>query len=363
MKPKALVFYTYLPPWRIDIFNEMGKQYDLTIIFLHSEATGFTYNREELLSKITVNTIFWDKGFIIGSKAFRYGIITLIKEFNPEVVFTHEYSPTSIILATYLKLKWCTFKLVVTTSDNLRMAASANRLKKIFRRYVLKESQGVVVYSDAVKSWYKSNFPWLNVEVCPNIQDPQTLLQYRNSFQSRIEAYKNQFNLGNKVILYIGRLEYVKGLDLLLSAFAESGLVGYKLVLVGSGSQKEYLHQKAGDLGIRDKVIFPGYYHGVDLYAWYDLASFFILPSRYEPFGAVVNEALVFGCPVLASTNIGALDYIKEDVNGYTFNPDDLVGFTDALKKGDLISKKIKKENLMTLSFSDYIEAFVKVVK
>lgn len=48
-KPKALIFYQYLPPWRIDVFNELGKYYNLTIVFTNANSEGFTYNREELL--------------------------------------------------------------------------------------------------------------------------------------------------------------------------------------------------------------------------------------------------------------------------------------------------------------------------
>ena len=50
-KLKALVFYQYLPPWRIDVFNEMGKYYDMTIAFTDADSEGFTYNRKELLEK------------------------------------------------------------------------------------------------------------------------------------------------------------------------------------------------------------------------------------------------------------------------------------------------------------------------
>ncbi|MGY3213780.1 glycosyltransferase [Mucilaginibacter sp. HD30] len=363
MKPKALIFYTYLPPWRIDVFNEMGKQYDLTIVFLHSEASGFTYDRESLLSRLNVNTVFWDKGFLIGSKPFRLGIGSLIKKYNPDVVFTHEYSPTSIVLATYLKFKRFSFKLVVTTSDNLIIAKSVGKLKQIFRGYVLTQSTGIIVYSEKVKKWYQKSFPRLKVEVCPNIQNPQTLLQYKKNFHSQAENFKSNFNLGDNIVLYIGRLEHVKGLDLLINAFAKSSLSAYKLVLVGNGSQREELELQAAELGIKDSVIFAGYFHGAELYAWYGTASFFVLPSRYEPFGAVVNEALVFGCPVLTSKNIGALDYIEEGINGYIFDPDDLSDFTSVLKKGDLLSKKTNRENLMPVSFSDYMDAFVNVVK
>ena len=57
-KLKALVFYQYLPPWRIDVFNEMGKYYDMTIAFTDADSEGFTYNRKELLSLRVLKIIY-----------------------------------------------------------------------------------------------------------------------------------------------------------------------------------------------------------------------------------------------------------------------------------------------------------------
>lgn len=48
-KQKALIFYQYLPPWRIDVFNEMAKYYDMTIVFTNADCEGFTYNRKRII--------------------------------------------------------------------------------------------------------------------------------------------------------------------------------------------------------------------------------------------------------------------------------------------------------------------------
>lgn len=89
------------------------------------------------------------------------------------------------------------------------------------------------------------------------------------------------------------------------------------------------------------------------------MANFFILPSRYEPFGAVVNEALVFGCPVVASKYIGALDFINE-TNGIIFNPIDETYFINALLEAyKKYSKPITiRKDLMVCRFSDFVSVF-----
>lgn len=361
-KLKALVFYQYLPPWRIDVFNEMAKFYDMTIVFTNADCEGFTYNRKELLSKLNnINTIFLNNGFKLGSRPIRFGISKLIKKENPDVIFSHEYSPTSILIALFRQIKRFNYKYYITTSDNVAMAESSARLKAKARSYVLHHADGIIVYSSAIREWYHNHFPKLKIDICPNIQNPKTLLSYRDSFESYHHEYLRKYDLKDcNIILYTGRLVEVKGLDLLLTAFAEVKTSNYKLVLVGKGNQKEKLQTQVKSLGIEDKVVFAGYYSGNALYAWYDLANFFILPSRYEPFGAVVNEALVYGCPVVASQFIGALDFLTND-NGMIFNPTNHQEFVSVLKQAcNIYNEREKSEriNLMPCSFSDYVIAF-----
>lgn len=365
-KQKALVFYTYLPPWRIDVFNEMGKYYDLTIVFLNANSEGFTYNREVLTRQLEVNYLFWDKGFKIGSRAFRFGILGLLKKYQPTVVFSHEYSPTSILLALFLRLKLYQFKYIITTSDNLSIAEGVSGMKKKARNLVLSNADGIIVYSQAVRKWYEKHFKGLRVEVCPNIQNAETLLKNKKLFPEIMTDYLERYQLkSGKIILFIGRLVEVKGLDLLVKAFAQSNREDYKLVIVGEGKEKRSLIDLASKLQVDDAVCFPGYFEGASLYAWYAIANFFILPSRYEPFGAVVNEALVLGCPVVASQYIGALDFIEENSNGLIFDPLNEEEFIDTLNKSYQMFGGVnpEKENLMITSFKEHVRSFKYIIE
>lgn len=365
MKQKALVFYTYLPPWRIDVFNEMGKYYDLTIVFLNADSEGFTYNREVLTKQLEVDYLFWDKGFKIGSRAFRLGILGLLKKYQPSVVFSHEYSPTSILLALFHRLKRYQFKYIITTSDNLSIAEGVKGIKRNARDFVLSNADGIIVYSQAVKEWYEKTFKGLRVEVCPNIQSAETLLKNKKLFPKITTDYLERYQLkSGKIILFIGRLAEEKGLDLLIKAFAQSNRKDYKLVIVGEGKEKQGLIDLTSKLQVDDAVCFPGYFEGASLYAWYAIANFFILPSRYEPFGAVVNEALVFGCPVVASQYIGALDFIEKDSNGLIFDPLKEEEFIETLNRSFQMFDGVdpKRKDLMITSFKEHVRSFEYII-
>ena len=361
---KALYFFQYLPPWKIDVFNGIAKNYDLTVVFFDINRNGFTYDREDLLRRLDgVGVEILDGGVNIAGHPFRNGIGRLLKSFRPDVVFVHEFSPVTVELV--LQRRRFGYNLYLTTSDNLSMARESHGLVRKVRDWVFRRVDGAIFYSKAVQDYYQNRFPLLRNLVCPNIQKPETLLNYREYFPRLIPDLKKRFGIGEseRIILYIGRLVQVKGLDLLLNAFASAKLPETKLVLVGEGECREALSRQAEALGIMDRVVFAGFLFGAELYAWYDMADFFILPSRLEPFGAVVNEALVYGCPVVASKNIGALDFLDSE-NGIVFDPEKADEFADALSLASgrfHLAPSGPRESLMRVSFEEYLSAYLQI--
>ena len=357
---KALYFFQYLPPWKIDVFNGMAENYDLTVVFFDLEREGFTYDREDMLGRLrSVGVETLSNGFKLHGHTVRFGIYALMRKYRPEVVFVHEFSPVTVALL--LRRKRFNYRLYVTTSDNLAMAASTRGLVHRVRDYVFRHVDGAIFYSTQVQAYYRKCYPALKSAVCPNIQNPETLLCYRSRFPEIIRSRKEWAPEGTRVILYVGRLVEVKGLDLLLEAFARWNKPGFKLALVGEGRSRDALMKQAEALGIGDRILFPGFSSGAALYAWYDMADFFVLPSRYEPFGAVVNEALVYGCPVMASRYIGALDYIDGE-NGFLFDPLDPDDFVRALEEASVrFVGSGPRGNRMPLSFEDYLTAYMEI--
>lgn len=106
-----------------------------------------------------------------------------------------------------------------------------------------------------------------------------------------------------RVVLFVGRIYPVKGLPLLLRAWATVRPAGWRLRLVGpdEGGHLEDLKQLAAELGLGDSVEFTGSLRGDELAAEYRRASLFVLPSHTENFGMVVGEAMSHGLPVIAT--------------------------------------------------------------
>ena len=109
-----------------------------------------------------------------------------------------------------------------------------------------------------------------------------------------------------RAILFCAKLQPWKRPMDLLRAYAMARLENSRLLFAGEGPQKAELAAEAERLGISDQVDFLGFVNQSALPALYKLVDLMVLPSIYEPFAVVVNEAMCCGCPVMVSDRVGA---------------------------------------------------------
>lgn len=148
------------------------------------------------------------------------------------------------------------------------------------------------------------------------------------------ENHDLQFLPGTPVQLTaIGQLIPRKRFDLLLESLARIPQSGWTLRIIGAGERLHSLESMAKRLGIDARVAFKGVMDNHQVR--YELAQtdLLILPSRWDGWGAVVNEALMSGVPVLCSDYCGAADLIRPGFNGELFGCDSLDSLVQALSK------------------------------
>lgn len=107
-------------------------------------------------------------------------------------------------------------------------------------------------------------------------------------------------------VLFSAKLQPWKRPADLLQAFAKANLPDGYLIFAGDGPLRAELETEAAALGIADRVRFLGFVNQSQLPGIYASADMMVLPSEYEPFAVVVNEAMCCGCPVIASDRVGA---------------------------------------------------------
>lgn len=126
--------------------------------------------------------------------------------------------------------------------------------------------------------------------------------------------------------LFVGRLVPEKNLEWLIGVFNE--LPQFKLQIIGFGPLENELKAMAND-----NIVFEGAINNKQLYRYYEAADIFILPSRSEPWGLVVEEALNIGLPVLVSNKVGcAAQVVEEKKNGCVFQLDNEEDFLQKIK-------------------------------
>ncbi len=123
------------------------------------------------------------------------------------------------------------------------------------------------------------------------------------------QVFTNKYGLSNSpIILFMGRLNLIKGPDILLNAFihVQEYLENYQLVFVGpDGGMLSMLQKRAQEAGVAKKVHFVGYVSGYDKSAAYHSANLLVVPSRQEAMSIVALEAMVCGTPVLLTDQCG----------------------------------------------------------
>ena len=178
------------------------------------------------------------------------------------------------------------------------------------------ESTEVIVNSNYMKGELQRLFglPFEKINVVPN---GVNILNY--SGIERDYDFRRRYAMDNeKIILFMGRLVYEKGIQHLIAAMPKilNGYHDAKLVVAGKGGMIDELRAQANALGLGEKVYFAGYVNGKDVGKLYKAADVAVFPSTYEPFGIVALEAMLAEVPVVVSDIGGLNEIVQHRENG-----------------------------------------------
>lgn len=299
-----------------------GECHRVTLITLDGDAED-AYRLDERVERVRAN-IMWKSGSVwqrIGNTYRRLVLIRgAVRAVRPDVVISFIDMTNIRVLSA---LVGTGIPVIVSERTDPRHHR-IGRAWEMLRALTYPLAASVVVQTDSVEGWARRAIPRARVKVIPNAV---------RGFPAADVACPALMPAA-PVIVAMGRLSDEKGFDLLLGAFADSGLParGWSLVILGEGPRRGALIDQAERLGIRARVMLPGRTSNPE--GWLRHADIFALSSRYEGFPNVLVEAMECGAPSVAfACDSGPSAIISHSVDGWLVPDKDVSGFAHALRK------------------------------
>ena len=248
---------------------------------------------------------------------------------NFDVIHAHDW-----LVAYAAKTLKTSYKLPLVSTIHATEAGRNSGITTETQKYIndtewmlTYESSEVIVNSNYMKNELQRLFglPFEKINVIPN-----GINSYNFSGVEKDYDFRRQYAMDNeKIILFMGRLVYEKGVQYLIDAMPKI-LANYndaKLIIAGKGGMIDELKAKVSYLGLDNKVYFTGYLNSKQVQKMYKCADISVFPSTYEPFGIVALEAMLAGIPTVVSDVGGLNEIVKHGVDGmksYAGNPNSI---------------------------------------
>ena len=245
-------------------------------------------------------------------------LMNLMRKERPDRIFSFMESanfPTIAAAALTGRLD----RLYVSVRDN---PASFRFVFRVLIPWLYRGPAGIVAVSEGVKRGLESaGAPAAKIAVIPN---PVASAGGR--------AVGGEPPPSVRFILGVGRIEPEKGFDRLLAAVHGLERPDLHLVILGKGGEHRALVELAHELGMEERVHFPGWVEGIE--AWYRQAECFVLSSRHEGWPNVLMEAIANGCPAVSfDCRYGPREIIEDGKSGLLVTEGDVEGLTKAIAR------------------------------
>lgn len=259
----------------------------------------------------------------------------VVAEFQPEAVISYWAHPDGEVALRIAQPLGIPSVVIIGGSDVLLLPQDRRRRPKIER--VLRQSSAVVTVSEGLRQ-----------VVIQLGADPRSVLTNYQGVDDQVfsdgdpQEARQRLNLpaNRRLLLWIGRMVDVKGLDLLIAAFhlAHQRDPSLLLMLVGDGPLRESLQADVDRRGLSEHVLFAGAKPQEQLPDWYRACDLFVLSSWSEGLPNVLREALACGRPFV-STNVGSVREIADSHGQPPFA--ELVTVGDAVAMSDAIARAL----------------------
>lgn len=324
-----VLFMVNLPsPYRVHFFTELGKKCELTVLYERTSAGDRDTKWKEEAG--TSYKEIYLKGKNIGAdNSFCPDVIRYLNR-DYDIVVVGMYSTYTAMLAmTWMKLKRISY-VISTDGGFVRKESSLKRKFKTMWLSSAKYWMGTGKLAREYLKYYGANddkifdYPFTSV-------DEEDLLTEKISLDEKKQLRKKLGITAEKVVVSVGQFIPRKGFDILLRACKQISCQNTVVLLIG-GTEEAFKREVSKE--VPDYIKIYPFMVKQELFQYYKAADLFILPTREDVWGLVINEAMACGLPVITTDRCGAgVELVKEGKNGCIVKAEDENALAESLRK------------------------------
>jgi glycosyltransferase involved in cell wall biosynthesis len=333
-RPRVLILSEIPTPYRLPLYRLIAEQgeVELEIAFCAASQPDRPWSIDAELGSVPHRVL---RGFPMTRRSSRN---TFVYEVNPSVVALLLRGRFDLLVIggyavfaeqvaiAYARATRRPYLLHVESHLGKPRSGAVARAKSILLPHVIGAAAGGLAVGTAAKRYLEAyGLESDRIHIFPNTIDVDAYGRAANDARTRDGAIRRERDLPERYSLFVGRLVEAKGISDLLAAHALLGPSAPELLVAGEGPLRDSVARAP-------RVRLLGFQDTSSLIELYALAERLVVPSRDEPWGVVVNEALACGTPVVASDAVGAAeDLIRDGVEGLVVPAGDVHALSEAL--------------------------------
>jgi glycosyltransferase involved in cell wall biosynthesis len=347
-----------IPPYRFPVFRDLSKDPSLSIcifVSLPLEASSDLARAHLHLERpLTLNVSVGTRHVEVGTRQkevvpLPIGLIWSLIRFHPKVIVSGDFGPRTLLC--WLVARALGARFLIWTEEIRSSARGRSSLQRALRRLLLGRADGFFAWGEPARDYLISQSVEPDrISVVPQSIDVEDWNRLRPQ-QSRT-SLRAELGLSSITFLLVGQLVERKGIDRFIKSWAalpSSMTSKATALIVGAGELESELSALSLRLGARN-IAFMGNLSSSELAKYYTACDVLVFPSLEDVWGMVVNEALLFGMPVLGSVHAGAVQQlVYEKETGLVFDPNDIPEFTRILARWIEQTPGISAERCRTL--------------
>ena len=367
---KILFVTNYPSPYRVEFFNELGKYCDVTVIF----EEDIYSQRERNVNWFNCNYSKFKAIFLkqckFGNKFICFDVKDYVCDKSFDLVIITNYSTLTEMYAIYCMNRR---KIKFAIEIDGGMPKSGKGIIEKLKTKLISSAQWwfstsklsddyLITYGADKKNIFRYPFTSLN---------KSDVITEVISEDKKSELKKSLNIKEKKVIISVGQFIHRKGFDILLKSM--KGIPReYGVYIVGGEPTEEYLKLKE-ELNLTN-VHFEGFKTKEELKKYYMCADIFVLPTREDIWGLVINEAMANGLPIITTDKcVAGVELIKNNENGFIIPVEDEKELSDKIKvicidehlRHTMMVNNLKKINEFTVErmVEVHLEIFEEIMK